>query len=365
METNELTHHGIKGMRWGVRRYQNADGTLTDAGKKRYASDMDKLKQQEKTLKTKIKQKEKTDKNKQRTQAKLDKLEAKKKELKELKKSFNNSKKSKKPEDGKVQNKKVKEEKPEKTEEELYQERKQKAIKSGSAKDILQFKGDLTAQEMQEVSNRIRWEQDMRSLSIKDAEANDKVRKAFDKVDKYTNYAVTSMKAYNVVASIANAFGGTKSVSLPTIEIDSINKSNKETRRKEQKRLDDERKAAEAAKKKEKAAKKEEKINKKVDDDIEDRIKNSEKKSKESEDEKRTVYTGKVTGEGTSTYKKKDSGPIIDVDYRDVTPSSISSKKLTAGKSAIDSIDDVRPLSLPPGRLALGESTVNRLLLEG
>lgn len=31
----ELTHHGIKGMKWGVRRYQNEDGTLTAAGKKR------------------------------------------------------------------------------------------------------------------------------------------------------------------------------------------------------------------------------------------------------------------------------------------------------------------------------------------
>lgn len=35
MET-VLYHHGIKGQRWGVRRYQNSDGTWTDAGKKRY-----------------------------------------------------------------------------------------------------------------------------------------------------------------------------------------------------------------------------------------------------------------------------------------------------------------------------------------
>lgn len=33
-----IAHSGIKGMKWGVRRYQNADGTLTNAGKKRYAS---------------------------------------------------------------------------------------------------------------------------------------------------------------------------------------------------------------------------------------------------------------------------------------------------------------------------------------
>ena len=33
----ELYHHGIKGQRWGVRRYQNEDGTLTNLGVKRYA----------------------------------------------------------------------------------------------------------------------------------------------------------------------------------------------------------------------------------------------------------------------------------------------------------------------------------------
>ena len=35
----ELYHHGIKGQKWGVRRYQNKDGSLTPSGKKRYNSD--------------------------------------------------------------------------------------------------------------------------------------------------------------------------------------------------------------------------------------------------------------------------------------------------------------------------------------
>jgi hypothetical protein len=36
MDNKELQHAGIKGMKWGVRRYQNKDGSLTPAGKKRY-----------------------------------------------------------------------------------------------------------------------------------------------------------------------------------------------------------------------------------------------------------------------------------------------------------------------------------------
>lgn len=35
-KSDELTHWGIKGMKWGVRRYQNKDGSLTPKGKKRY-----------------------------------------------------------------------------------------------------------------------------------------------------------------------------------------------------------------------------------------------------------------------------------------------------------------------------------------
>ena len=38
-----LAHHGIRGQRWGVRRYQNEDGTLTEAGKRRYRDDIQEI----------------------------------------------------------------------------------------------------------------------------------------------------------------------------------------------------------------------------------------------------------------------------------------------------------------------------------
>lgn len=41
MDNQHLTHAGIKGMKWGIRRFQNKDGSLTPEGKRRYGVDDD------------------------------------------------------------------------------------------------------------------------------------------------------------------------------------------------------------------------------------------------------------------------------------------------------------------------------------
>lgn len=103
-----LEHHGIKGQKWGVRRYQNEDGTLTDAGKRRqartYQKELNKLEQDQamrsartaslgrynKQLEDKIKRKE--FKGRDATKLKLKQQDATKK-MTELQKGYTKNQK--------------------------------------------------------------------------------------------------------------------------------------------------------------------------------------------------------------------------------------------------------------------------------
>lgn len=166
MENLELTHHGILGMKWGRRRYQNKDGSLTAAGKKRYGDGDESKKESDK---------------------------------------------------------------------EAYEAAKQKALKSGSAAEVLKYKGDLTKQEMDSAIQRIRWEQDMNNLASKDVEnGQQKVDKIIKGLNKGTEAVTSGFKAYNTVAAVYNAFNGNKKM-LPRIDVDNINKGNRKERLQEEK----------------------------------------------------------------------------------------------------------------------------------
>lgn len=171
-----LMHHGVKGQRWGIRRFQKKDGSLTPAGKKRYAKnppgeDADKAKK--------------------------------------------SSSESESPEE--------------------YEARKQKALKSGGVNEVLEFKNDLTPQQRTEAYNRIQWEQNMKNLAPKQVDAGKaQADKFFKNVDTISGYADTSAKAWNTFANFYNAFSGSD-VSLPKIDRD-LTKGNRMTRREEKKK---------------------------------------------------------------------------------------------------------------------------------
>lgn len=175
----ELQHHGIKGMRWGIRRFQTKNGGLTPAGRKRYA------------------------KNRKDDSADKD--------------SDQSAKTSG-------------ESKPE----ESYENRKARALKSGTVKEVLEFKDDLTPQQRKEAYDRIQWEQNMKNLAPKDVDAGKaQADKFFKNVDTVTGYATTAAKAWNTFANFYNAFSD-KDVSLPKIDTD-LTKGNRQTRKQEKK----------------------------------------------------------------------------------------------------------------------------------
>ena len=88
-----------------------------------------------------------------------------------------------------------------------HEENREKVLKSGSASDVLKYKGELTADEIKKVIERIDAEKNLADYARRDiVTAEDKVNKAVKKLDKVTEWAGVGIKFYNTVAKVVNAF---------------------------------------------------------------------------------------------------------------------------------------------------------------
>lgn len=172
-----LQHHGTKGQRWGVRRYQYKDGSLTPAGRKRYNKEMDKLKAEEQKLKAEKKVLD----NKKKTQAKFDKLDEKKAKLEAEKKALKEDQKKFKKGEKEASDK----------HKETVEEKRERLLKSNDPNELYKNKDVLSTAEINERLARLdaerRLSQVAASTKTSGMERVDKALKTFKKVDEVYN----------------------------------------------------------------------------------------------------------------------------------------------------------------------------------
>ncbi len=186
--SDELEHHGILGMKWGVRRFQTKSGGLTNLGRKRYNSKDGTLNKRGKKKYDKetaeLKEQRKLLKNKARTQKKVDKLKDLKDEVDDLKKADEEAKKG-----------------------ESREEKRKRLLDSTDVKEIYENRNLLSTQELNDRINRIDTEARLKSKIPEQKTGLDWINSKMDRtataVDKATNMFNKLDTAYSTVSKSA------------------------------------------------------------------------------------------------------------------------------------------------------------------
>ena len=167
-QDGELTHWGIKGQKWGVRRFQNPDGSLTPEGQKRYAGKVAKLEAKQTKLK-----------NKQEAIARKNKI-------KSLKDDIANRKKAIKSGDDTVDKD---------APEHVKNKKRDKLLKSNDTAELYKNRHLLTTSELKERIDRINTEQSLKGLADKNAP---KKKTAIDVVDGVVKWGNKANELYKL-----------------------------------------------------------------------------------------------------------------------------------------------------------------------